>query len=147
MKKQFISITLILFLICSCASGRQSVSPDSGFIISGTCQYWFGSGPGEPEISEREIDILLELRDDVSIYSPMYLIFNERKSFSLSLNLSEDGESPNSIEATILLESSMFNEISQHLGLTNRLVYHDGNGNLQYEAFEDLQRLPDRHEN
>jgi len=147
MKNHFISITLILFIFYGCAPSKQNVSQDSGFIISGTYQYWFASVPGEPEISERGINIFLELSDDISISCPMHLVFNERKSFSLFLNHPGDGESPNSIEATILLESSLFNEISEHARLTNRFVYHDGDGNLQYETIKDLQRLPDRYEN
>jgi len=147
MKKHFISIMVILFFIGSCAPGKQTISTDTGFIVSGTYQYWFASIPGETGISERGIDIILELRDDVSIHNPLHLIFNERKSFSLSLNRSEDGGSPDSIEATILLESAMFNEISERVQLSNRVVYRDSDGNLQYEVFENLSRLPDRYEN
>lgn len=96
MKNHFIFITLILFFIGSCTPGKETVSPDSGFILSGTYQYWFASMSGEPGISERGIDIILKLRDNVSIPDPVYLIFNERISFTLSLNRSEDGESPDS---------------------------------------------------
>jgi len=147
MKKHFISITLVLFIIGSCASSKQDVPSNSEFIHSGTYQYWFASAPGEPDISERGIDIILELRDDVSIPEPVHLIFNERKSFLLSLKRSEDGESPDTIEATILLESSLFNEISERIQLSNRFVYRDGEKNLQYEEFVNLKRLPDRYEN
>jgi hypothetical protein len=146
MKKHFIFITLIFLIFCSCASSKQNVQPDGAFIISGTYQYWFGKAPGEPEISERGIDIIIELSDDISISGLMHVIFNERKSFSLSANRSEDDASKNYIEATILLESSLFNEISEYVRLTNRLVYHDGNGDEQYETLKDLQRLPDRYE-
>jgi len=147
MKNHFISITLVLFIIGSCASSNQGVPPDSGFILSGTYQYWLGSAPDEPENSERGIDIILDLRDNVSISDPMHLIFNERKSFSMSLTQSDDAESPNKVEATILLESSMFNEISERVQLSNRLVYRNRDGNEQYETFDDLERLPDRYEN
>jgi len=147
MKKHFIFNTVILFIIGSCASSKQDVTPNSEFILSGTYQYWFASAPAEPDISERGIDIILKLRDDVSIPDPLHLIFNERKSFSLSLILSEDGVSPNFVEATILLESSMFSEISERVQLTDRFVYRDRDGNLQYEEFVYLQRLPDRYEN
>jgi len=41
----------------------------------------------------------------------------------------------------------MFNEISERVRLSNRLVYRDSNGNEQYETFDDLQRLADRYEN
>lgn len=147
MKKHFISITLVLFIIGGCASGKQGIPPESKYILSGTYQFWFGSAPDEPDISERGIDIILDLRDNVSISDPLHLIFNERKSFSLSLTQSDDGESPNRIEATILLESSMFSEISERVRLSNRLVYRDSNGNEQYETFDDLHRLADRYEN
>lgn len=147
MKKHFISITLVIFFIGGCASGNQGSPPENGFILSGTYQFWLGSAPDEPEITERGIDITLELRDNVSIPDPLHLIFNERKSFSLSRIQSDDSESPNKIEATILLESSMLNETSERVQLSNRVVYRDGDGNEQYETFDDLQRLPDRYEN
>jgi hypothetical protein len=146
MKKHFIFITLIFLIFCSCASSKQNAQPDGAFIISGTYQYWFGKAPGEPEISERGIDIIIELSSDISISGLMHVIFNERKSFSLSANRSEDDASKNYIEATILLDSSLFNEISEHVRHTNRLVYHDGDGDEQFEELKDLQRLPDRYE-
>lgn len=147
MKNHFISITLVLFIIGGCASSKQGVPPDTEFILSGTYQFWFASAPGEPDITERGVDIILELREDVSLADPLHLIFNELKSFSLSRIQSDDGESPNKIEATILLESSMLNETSERVQLSNRVVYRDGDGNEQYETFDDLQRLPDRYEN
>lgn len=147
MKKHFISITFILFIFYSCATSKQCVPTDNGFIIFGTYQHWFESVPGESEITERGVDIILNLKDDVSIPDPLHLIFDKRKSFYFSLTRPEDGDSANTIEATILLESSLFNEISERIQLSDRLVYRDGDGNLRYEKLEDLQRLPDRYEN
>jgi len=34
MKKHFISITLVLFIIGGCASGKQGIPPDSEYILS-----------------------------------------------------------------------------------------------------------------
>lgn len=147
MKSLFIFITYVLF-ICSCASSNQTAQSENNPLIDSSFQHWYASAPGESDYTERGIDLRLELRPADQISSPLYIIYNERQSFPVEVGKaeSEDNEEKILLEARILLDTTLFPEPSNHMLLSDRLVYRDEGGNLQYLEINSWQRLPNRYD-
>ncbi|CAN5453495.1 hypothetical protein BH23BAC3_BH23BAC3_24200 [soil metagenome] len=147
MKSLFIFITYVL-LFCSCASSNQPAQAENNLFIDTSFQHWYATAPGESDYTERGIDLRLELNSAVLISNPLYIIFNERESFPVEVSKleSEDNEEKLLIEARILLDSALFPDQSDHVLLSDRLVYCDEDDNLQYFEINNWKRLPDRYD-
>ena len=147
MKSPFIFSACLFLFIGGCASSNNhSQADEESLIISSSYQHWYATAPGESEFSERGIDLWLELQHNDKIYRPEYIIFNERKSFPAEVNKPSDDEGQFLIKARILLESSLFAEKSQMTELSDRLVFRDEEGELQYVEISSWERLPDRYD-
>lgn len=146
MKTLFIFILYTFLFIYGCSSSNQHVRSEGEIFITNTYQHWFASAPGESEFTERGIDLRLKLYPENSISNPLHIIFNERKSFPVTVIYPKDSEEKLFIEGRILLESSLFNEHSDHVPVSDRLVFRDKDGSLHYEEINDWKRLPDRYE-
>jgi len=148
MKSLFIFITYVLLFICSCASSNQPAQAENNLFIDSSFQHWYASAPGESDYTERGIDLRLELSPAGLKFEPLYIIFNERESFPVQVSKPnpEDNGGKLLIEARILLESTLFPDPSDHVLLSDRLVYRDGDGNLQYAEINSWQKLPNRYD-
>ncbi len=140
------SICLLLFFFGGCAFSDKLLEADEESpVISSSYEHWFSTAPGETEFSERGIDLRLELHQNSKIFRPEYIIFNERMSFPAEVSWPDDDEDKIVIKARILLESSLFSEISRQSELSDRLVFRDDEGELQYVEISNWERLPDRY--
>lgn len=143
MKLQFIFILGIFLFLYSCSSSNQQAASEGNISISGSFQYWYTSVPAETEFSEKGIDLRIEFYPEELISKPLYIIFNERKSFPASVTKSENNEIKLLIKARIILESSLLHEISEFAPHSDRLVYHDEDGSLQYAEINNWEKMPD----
>lgn len=147
MKSPIIFSACLILIIGGCASSNNhSQADEKSLFISSSYQYWFATAAGESDFSERGIDLQLELHKDSKIYRPEYIIFNERESFPAEVSRQGVEEDTLVIKARILLESSLFAEKSPQAGLSDRLVFRDEHGELQYVEINNWERLPDRYD-
>lgn len=147
MKTLFIFALYTFLFISSCASSNQNTQAESNLSITGSYQNWYASAPGEAEYTERGIDLRLELCPAGLVTNPLYIIFNERESFPVEVSKTDSGNNEEKllIEGRIVMQTTLFDETSGHTRLSDRLVFHDENGELQYAEINNWQRLPNRY--
>ncbi len=150
MKLLFIFTLYPFLFFYSCASSNQNGQAESEQSVTGSYQHWYASAPGESEYTERGIDLRVELYPAGLVTNPLYIIFNERESFPVEvIKMEADNDNDEEkllIESKIILQSTLFDETSDHTKLSDRLVYHDEDGNQRYVEINNWQRLPNRYE-
>jgi len=144
MKRKFIFILLISILVWSCKSSEPPKESTSGQPFEITVQHWFANPDSDSNFTERGIDVTIIFHEGDRTLTPEYVIFNDRKSFTPIITPTV--ENFYKIEARIILESSLLQQISERVNQTNRLVFTNSDGEYLYIEFKEWETLPNRYD-
>ena len=144
MKHKFIFVILIGSAMLSCKTTEPSNESTFEQPFNLTVQHWFAYPDSDSNFTERGTDITIYFHEDDLTMTPKYVIFNERKSFPPMITPTTDNIYQ--IEARIILESSLFQDISEKINQTDRIVFTDSDGETVYMEFREWETLPDRYD-
>lgn len=144
MKAKIIFTVLISIVFLSCRTSQPPAESLTDQPFDLTVQYWFANPNSDSNFTERGIDITIHVQNNDFSLNPEYVIFNERKSFPLMITpADEDGYQ---IEAHIILESSRYQNSSERVNLSNRVVFTNNDGDEVYFVFREWETLPNRYD-
>lgn len=138
----FTILILIFFLGCKTSEPLEDPLPDQPFELA--VQYWFANPDSESNFTERGIDFTIYFQDFDTTLQPEYVIFSQRKSFPTMITPTE--ENGYQIEARIILGSSRFQNSSERVNQSNRVVFTNNDGDEVYFVFREWETLPNRYD-
>lgn len=138
MKLALISLTSLYILLAGCSSSKDTMTEEKMKVVSATFEQWSDPPPAGSDIPERGTDLTITVRNWPQSYSPKYVVFNKRKS--LSVSIADSSANQATIKARIVQASSMLAETSESINVSDRLVFTRGNGNTNYIEIESWQR-------
>lgn len=144
MKRKFIFAILLSSVMWSCKTTEPPEESTSDQPFELTVQHWFANPDSESNFTERGTDITIFFNESDFTMTPEYVVFNERKSFPPMIT--PTGENIYQIEARIILESSLFQEISEKVNQSNRLVLTNREGDEVHIEFGEWETLPNRYD-
>ncbi|MEX1014937.1 MAG: hypothetical protein WDZ80_07320 [Candidatus Paceibacterota bacterium] len=144
MKLKFIFIILFSMVMFSCKTSEPSEASKSEQPFNVTVQHWFANPDSDSNFTERGTDVTIYFLESDFAMSPEYVIFNERKSFPPMIT--PTAENFYQIEARIILESSLFQEVSEKVTQSNQLVLTDSEGNEVHMEIQEWETLPNRYD-
>ncbi len=144
MKLQFIFIILFSSVLFSCKTTETSNDSKSEQPFNVTVQHWFANPDSDSNFTERGTDITIYFLESEFTMTPEYIIFNERKSFPPMIT--PTAENIYEIEARIILESSLFQEVSERVNQPNLLVLTDSEGEEVQMEIHEWETLPNRYD-
>ena len=144
MKLKFIFGLLIVSTMLSCKTTEPSNDSKLEQPFNLTVQHWFANPDSESNFTERGTDITIYFHEEDLTMTPEYVIFNERKSFPPMITPTADNIYQ--IEALIIMESSLFQDVSEKINQTDRIVFTDSDGETVYIEFREWKTLPNRYD-
>lgn len=144
MKLKFISVILIASALWSCKTTEPPEESAYEQPFNLTIQHWFANPDSDANYTERGTDITIYIHESDLTMTPEYIIFSERKSFPPMIT--PTGENTYQIEARIILESSLFHEVSERVNQSDRLVLTNSDGDEVYMEIREWETLPNRYD-
>lgn len=144
MKLKFIFTILLTSFFWSCKSTDPPKEPALDQPFELTVQHWFANPDTDSNFTERGMDITILFHVSDLVMSPEFVIFNQRRSFPPLIT--STGNNMYQIEARIILESSLFQEVSERVNQTNRLVLTNSNDREVHMEFWKWETLPNRYD-
>lgn len=140
MKQLFIFTAIALLCAAvSCKTQLELTQNEDGDEATALYSYWSVPVPGSGELEEKGIDLIITINHWKNEYEPLYVIFDERKSFLPELE--ELVNSSAVIKARVILESQLFEEVSEKSDLTDRLVYRRSDGSEAYIKIKKREEI------
>ncbi len=94
-------------------------------VTNATFEHWSHPPSSGSDIPERGTDLKVILRSLPEDYSPEFFVFNNRKSFPVTV---QESDTAWVITGRIIRSSGMLDEQSEPLDLSDRLVYINSKG-------------------
>lgn len=141
MKTLFIFIIIPVTMLTACVSARDAAEGENMHVRNATYQNWFGEAPVEFGGRERGTDLELTLEGWAEGYTPDYVVFQQKKSFSAEIIEEENNRVV--IKARIIHESRLLNEISETVDVPARLVFTHSDGDTGFIEIDEWEKLPD----
>lgn len=142
MKSLFIFCVPLIVTLLGCSVSKNSLKPESSFVVNATYQNWIGFSQHQTEPAERGIDLTVIMNPMPENAEPQYIIFQERKSFAPVVTTTDDQKIK--IEAKIIIESDILTEVSGKSALSDRLVITKSDGTTDYIEIKSWERLPNK---
>jgi len=137
--KLFIIIHFLnLTIFTSCANSEKPVTDHSPMVLKAEYKNWNDDPVSDSDVRETGTDLTLQLKNWPQDFEPEYIIYNGRESFPASI--AEQSEGVTKIKARIILRSSVMSETSEKSSLTDRLVFTDRGGNVNYIEIDRWER-------
>lgn len=144
MKLKIIFIILLSSVMFSCKATESSEESKSEQPFNVTVQHWFANPDSDSNFTERGTDITIYFLESDFAMTPEYVIFNERRSFPPMIT--PTAENVFQVEARIILESSLFQEVSEKVNQPNQLVLTNSDGEEVRMEFQEWETLPNRYD-
>jgi hypothetical protein len=131
MKQLFIFATIVLLCaVASCRAQHELSHNEESISAWVEYSYWSVPVPGSPELEERGIDLIITTNAWKEEYEPLYVIFDQRKSFLPEV---EEVNKPTAVlRARVVLDSQLLDVVSEKSDLSDRLVYRRSDGTEGY---------------
>ena len=120
---------LMLQLFIGCSSSQNTTTSDNVQITKATFEHWSHPPSSGSDVPERGTDLKVILRSLPEDYSPEFFVFNNRKSFPVTVH---ESDSAWVLTGRIIRSSGMLDEQSEPLDLSDRLVYINPKGEAEF---------------
>lgn len=137
--KTLLFVIPLLILSLSCSSSENTAHKGNIQIVTATYSEWSDPPPPNSDVPERGTDLSITVQRWSPEYTPEYIIYNNRKSLSATVNDSIDGNI--NITGRIIRASSRLSEISETVSKSNRLVYSNQEGEQFYIEIDNWKSL------
>lgn len=129
-------VSFIFFLGCS--SPKKMIHKDTMNVESATFHHWSNPPKAGSDLPERGTDLEIILNGWPETYTPAYVVYEQRKS--LTAAITDTSGNNTVITARIVRSSSVLEETSETVVLSNRLVFTDDNGKAGFIEIEEWER-------
>lgn len=130
MKDLLLIITPLLLFLIGCSAQKNTISNGNIQIINATVDRWSDPPPPNSDIPERGADLSVTVEGWNDDFTPEYIIFNQRRTLSISVSDTVDNRSV--ISGRIIRSSSKLPNTSETVSKSDRFVYKDDNDELKY---------------
>lgn len=130
MKDLLIIITPLLLFLIGCSAQKNTISNGNIQLINATVDRWSDPPPPNSDIPERGADLSITVEGWSNDYTPQYIIYNQRRTLSISVSDTVDNHSV--ISGRIVRSSSKLTNTSQTISESDRLVYRNEDDKLKY---------------
>lgn len=138
--KQIFIFFLFLQFGFGCAHQKSANPENPEAVLRAEAEEWRSSAPGMEELTEHGIDLTVELKDQLSGVQFLHVIYEGRKSFPVTVQTSESNTLL--VKARVIYESDLLAEPSDHLDLSDRLVFQDENGTYDFIPIHSWSKKP-----
>lgn len=139
MKSTFIFLVSFI-LIFGCSSLKDLTDGENFEIVSAGYQNWREAPLQGGDVPEVGTNLAVIVRDwPEEGYTPKFIVYNGRRSPSVDITIQEGDEIV--MNATIIRSSSVMNQTSEEVNVSDRLVYTDPDGEVGYLKIEEWVEL------
>ncbi len=137
--KLFIIIHFLMtFAVTGCANSGKSVSDEAPKVLKAEYKDWNDKPISDSDVRETGTDLTIQVKNWPQNAEPKYIIYDGRKSFPASVT--DSTEDVITINARIIIRSSVLSETSEKSSLSDYLVYTNKNGDENYVEIDKWQR-------
>lgn len=110
-------------------------------IVNAGYNRWSTPPPSNSDVPEKGIDLALIVQNWPQDASPLYIVYENRKSFRPEITRNSDiGVA---MSARIILASSVLSQKSERVEVSDRLVYETADGETGYLEIKEWTRIGD----
>lgn len=139
MKSSFI-ILVSFFLILGCSELKDLTDGENFEIVSAGYDHWREAPVQGGDVPEVGTNLAVIVRDwPEEGYTPKFIVFNGRKSSPVEISLRRGDEVV--MNATIIRSSSLINNTSEEVNVSDRLAYIGPDGEAGFLEIEEWVEL------
>lgn len=139
MKTSFISLCAFILLLAGCTIFKNTAQNGKMQIINAGYNNWSEPPLNGGDVPERGTDLAVIVKNWPQGAMPDYIVYQNRKS--LHPRLSDTTDIGVVINARIIRASSVLTQTSEKVDVSDRLVYTDTEGEMQFIEIEEWKRI------
>lgn len=137
MKTLFVSLLTFFLIFLGCSSSKET-SQNKIEVISAKYNKWSEPPLHNSDVPEKGVDLTVTVRNWTTKFKADHIIYQNRKSYKP--RLADTTNNQGTIKARIITSSSIMQDNSESIDLSDRLVFTTPDGETGYIEIENWER-------